>query len=123
MNAATVYLKETTAKNDIMSRTDIRVGDRVLIRYGSLTGVVRYVGDLDSQYTDAKLYVGIKLDDPCELVTIIALTVLNLAMVIIDGDHDGIVNGKRYFKCSPKHGMLVAIEEVSLVSETMIHVL
>ena len=58
---------EATAKNDISNRTNIRVGDRVLVYHGSLTGVVRYVGDLDSQYTNAKLYIGIKLDAPCEL--------------------------------------------------------
>lgn len=66
MNAATEYLIEATTKN-ILNRTNIRIGDRVLIHHGSLTGVVCYVGDLDSQYTDAKLYLGIKLDDPCEL--------------------------------------------------------
>ena len=32
--------------------------------YGALPGVVRYVGDLDSDYTNGQVLVGVKLDDP-----------------------------------------------------------
>ena len=41
----------------------IKLGDRVLVRQ-SHPGIVRYVGDLDSKYTDDQIYVGVKLDDP-----------------------------------------------------------
>ena len=37
--------------------------------------------------------------------------------IIIGGDHDGTVNGKRYFRCLPNHGMLASIEDVSIVSK------
>lgn len=40
-----------------------KIGDRVLV-YGALPGVVRYVGDLDSDHTNAQVLVGVKLDDP-----------------------------------------------------------
>ena len=42
---------------------DLRVGDRVMVD-GYLPGVVKYVGDLDSHYTNSPTYVGVKLDDP-----------------------------------------------------------
>ena len=42
---------------------DIKIGDRVLIQ-GSLPGVVKYIGDLDSDYTNDQIYIGVKLDDP-----------------------------------------------------------
>ena len=31
---------------------------------GNLPGVVRYVGDLNADYTNEQIYVGVKLDDP-----------------------------------------------------------
>ena len=43
--------------------SDIKIGDRVLV-HGTLPGVVRYVGDLDSDYIKDQIYVGVKLDDP-----------------------------------------------------------
>ena len=41
----------------------IRIGDRVLVQ-GTFPGVVKYVGDLDSEYINDQIYIGIKLDDP-----------------------------------------------------------
>lgn len=41
----------------------IKIGDRVLV-HGCLPGVVRYVGDLDSNYTNDQVYIGVKLDEP-----------------------------------------------------------
>ncbi len=60
-----VILKETKCwtqarKEDI--NVDIKIGDRVLIQE-MLPGVVKYVGDLDSVYTNGAVYVGVKLDD------------------------------------------------------------
>ena len=41
----------------------VKIGSRVLV-HGELPGVVRYVGDLDSNFNNAPLFVGVKLDDP-----------------------------------------------------------
>lgn len=71
------------------------VGDRVLVD-GIWTGVVRYFGNLDGSYGMNKTFVGIKLDDPV-------------------GEHDGIFDGKRYFRCPSKHGVMVSRRRVSLL--------
>ena len=59
-------LKETAcwtkAKKDDIN-VDIKIGDRVLIQ-GALPGVAKYIGDLDSSYTNGQVYIGVKLDDP-----------------------------------------------------------
>ena len=39
------------------------LGNRVWVS-GRESGVVKYIGDLDSQYTNDTVYIGIKLDDP-----------------------------------------------------------
>lgn len=44
-------------------RTNIKLGDRVIV-YGKYTGIVKYIGDLDSYYGTNKIYAGIKIDDP-----------------------------------------------------------
>lgn len=44
----------------------IKLGDRVLVQRCH-PGIVRYVGDLDSKYTDDQIFVGVKLDDPGEV--------------------------------------------------------
>ena len=31
-----------------------------------VTGIVKYVGRLDSEFVDTRVYVGVKLDEPCE---------------------------------------------------------
>ena len=41
----------------------MRIGERVLVN-GKQTGVVKYVGDLNSSYTNDQVYIGVKLDDP-----------------------------------------------------------
>ena len=41
----------------------VRNGDRVLVQ-GEFSGVVKYVGDLDSEYVDDQVYIGVKLDEP-----------------------------------------------------------
>lgn len=60
-------LKETAhwtgVKKGECPHIPIMLGDRVLVN-GSHPGIVRYVGDLDSKYTDDQIYVGVKLDDP-----------------------------------------------------------
>lgn len=44
----------------------IKLGDRVVVCSGH-PGIVRYIGDLDSKYTNDQIYVGVKLDDPGKL--------------------------------------------------------
>ena len=50
----------------------IQIGQRVLVRMKKseydlepqkLTGVVKYVGKIDSEFVDNRLYVGLKLDE------------------------------------------------------------
>ena len=53
----------TSTKKEGNPNIPIKLGDRVLVRQ-SHPGIVRYVGDLDSKYTDDQIYVGVKLDDP-----------------------------------------------------------
>ena len=31
-----------------------------------VTGIVRYVGRIDSEFVDTRMYVGVKLDEPCK---------------------------------------------------------
>ena len=40
----------------------IKIGDRVLVQ-GLFTGIVKYVGDLDSGHINAGIFIGVKLDD------------------------------------------------------------
>ena len=63
VTAETAHMTTAAMVTDVS--TNIHVGDRVLVR-GAFTGVVRYVGDLDSRFVDSRLYVGVKLDDPCK---------------------------------------------------------
>ncbi|XP_065913818.1 uncharacterized protein [Dysidea avara] len=87
--------KSLTAMPEFGPEIDFRVGDRVLVD-GYLPGVVKYVGDLDSDFINSQVYVGVKLDDPV-------------------GDSDGIINGKRYFKCErPQAAVFVEANRVSL---------
>lgn len=44
-------------------KSRVCLGNRILVR-GRLSGGVKYIGDLDSQYTNDTVYVGIQLDDP-----------------------------------------------------------
>ena len=31
-----------------------------------VTGIVKYVGRIDSEFVDTRMYVGVKLDEPCK---------------------------------------------------------
>jgi dynactin complex subunit len=76
--------------------SSVHIGDRVLVK-GKYSGIVRYIGDLDSNLINSKTFVGVKLDDPV-------------------GIHDGIHKGKRFFKCPPSHGVFVPINQVDIIS-------
>lgn len=85
---------------DVMSQ--VKLGTRVLAKLKrsqfdldpqQLTGVVKYIGKIDSEFIDNQVYVGLKLDEPV-------------------GDTDGLVKGKRYFTCPPKHGKIVKMSNI-----------
>ncbi|KAI8620282.1 CAP Gly-rich domain-containing protein [Chytriomyces sp. MP71] len=71
-----------------------KVGDRVcvVINGGRVLGMVKYVGMFDP-HPSSGLWCGIKLDRPL-------------------GTHDGVVRGKRYFKCEENHGLFVKIDKI-----------
>ncbi len=61
-----------------MLSQQVRIGQRVLVRMKTsefdlepqkLTGIVKYVGKIDSEFIDNKIYVGVKLDEGgmCEI--------------------------------------------------------
>lgn len=66
---------------------DLCVGDRVMVD-GYLPGVVKYVGDLDSNYTNSPTYVGVKLDDPGQQQLasqeILVVAIMLIACVAVD---------------------------------------
>eukprot|EP01137_Pigoraptor_chileana_P008003 Opistho-2@54317 len=76
----------------------ICIGDRVIVK-GHGPGVVKFVGTLSEDYITDAFYVGVKLDTPDP------------------SRHDGVVRGKRYFSCTPGHGILVKSRNVALVQK------
>lgn len=85
--------------------SQINTGQRVLVTMKrsefdlepqQYTGIVKYVGKIDSEYIDNRVYVGVKLDEPV-------------------GDTDGLVKGKRYFYSPAKHGKVVRLSSVVAV--------
>lgn len=79
----------------LVKKAGFRVGDRVLLT-GERTGVVRWLGQLDSDYVSADLHAGVQLDDPI-------------------GTHNGVYRGKRYFLCPDYHGLFVPQRDVLFV--------
>ncbi|CAL1545944.1 unnamed protein product [Lymnaea stagnalis] len=69
----------------------LRVGARVKIS-GVKPGILRYLG---TTHLAPGIFCGIELFDP-------------------DGNHDGEVNGHRYFSCAPNHGIFAPKEKVCL---------
>lgn len=68
--------KQTDAKQAVQVQSQVRLGTRVLARLKrsefdlelqKLTGIVKYVGKIDSEFVDNQIYVGLKLDEPGEL--------------------------------------------------------
>lgn len=71
LTAQTGYRSGTDAREQGLAK-QIRVGQRVLVKMKKseydlepqkLTGVVKYVGKIDSEFIDNRLYVGVKLDE------------------------------------------------------------
>lgn len=93
-------------------QSQIKIGNRVRVN-GEHSGVVKYIGDLNSSYTNGQVYIGVKLDDPGKLHIHMLVVVLILHVHVV-GEHDGTFKGKRYFSCAAGHGIIVPIEEVHL---------
>ena len=69
------YQGETDVRELALSQ-QLRIGQRVVVQMKKsefdlestkLTGVVRYVGKIDSEYVDHRFYVGVKLDEAGDL--------------------------------------------------------
>lgn len=109
----------TDPKHTAQVQSQVRLGTRVLARLKrsefdlepqKLTGVVKYIGKIDSEFVDNQIYVGLKLDEPGELLEPFAFLVYLPEPTV--GDTDGLLKGKRYFTCPPKHGKLVKINNI-----------
>lgn len=72
-----------------------RKGTRCVLT-GNRSGIIRWCGFLDSAYVQTQIFVGVHLDEPI-------------------GNHDGIMQNKRYFKCPAGHGVFVPKRDVLLV--------
>ena len=68
------YQGETDVRELALAK-QLRIGQRVVIRIkksefdlepAKLTGIVKYVGKVDSEYVDHRIYVGVKLDEAGE---------------------------------------------------------
>jgi HAMP domain-containing protein len=98
----TVALAGLAGSGERSLAAQIRQGQRILVSMKrsefdlapqKYTGIVKYVGKIDSEFIDNRVYVGVKLDEPV-------------------GDTDGLVRGKRYFTCPAKHGKVVRLSNV-----------
>ena len=68
------YQGETDVR-ELALAEQLRIGQRVLVRMKKsefdleptkLTGIIKYVGKIDSEYVDHRIYVGVKLDEAGE---------------------------------------------------------
>lgn len=65
------YQGETDVR-EIALAEQLRIGQRVVVRMkksefdleaSKLTGIIKYIGKIDSEYVDHRIYVGVKLDE------------------------------------------------------------
>ena len=138
----TGYRSETDPR-ELALYQQIRIGQRVIARVKksefdlepqNLTGIVKYVGTIDSEYVDNRLYVGVKLDEAGKLFSVsffpsglymyvyihsflatLHSYVNGSAVFFTVGNTDGIIKGKRYFSCPSKHGKVVRINDIVAV--------
>lgn len=113
--------KPTDAKQTLQVQSQVRLGTRVLARLKrsefdlepqKLTGIIKYIGKIDSEFVDNQIYVGLKLDEPGELHWGVWCSLNGVSPLRTVGDTDGVVKGKRYFTCPPKHGKVVKISHI-----------
>lgn len=79
----------------VCKNQEFRVGDRVVLS-GDRSGIIRWIGKLDSEYVTTEVFVGVQLDEPV-------------------GAHSGVFRGKRYFLCPEHHGVFVSKKELLYV--------
>eukprot|EP00043_Microstomoeca_roanoka_P011055 m.104344 g.104344 ORF g.104344 m.104344 type:complete len:796 (-) comp15075_c1_seq1:852-3239(-) len=85
-------LEKQQQRMEQLPELPFRVGDRVVLTHDR-TGVIRWIGRFDSSFVTSHIHIGVQLDDPI-------------------GEHDGILNGKRYFTCPELHGVFVTKYEI-----------
>ena len=70
-NIGARYQSETDVRELALSR-QLSIGQRVLVRVKKtefdlepqqLTGIIKFIGKLDSEFIDSRIYVGVKLDE------------------------------------------------------------
>ena len=64
MNKEIAHL--TAVQKPTRNRTAVKVGNHVSV--SGEPGIVYYVGDLDSNYTNDKIFVGVQLHNPGDLI-------------------------------------------------------
>lgn len=72
----------TDPKKSYSCPSDVRLGARVLVR-GRYAGSIRYVGDLDSNFVNSKIYIGVKLDDPGKCIKKLYLCIIIIFVEMI----------------------------------------
>ncbi|XP_013413286.1 uncharacterized protein LOC106175708 [Lingula anatina] len=108
------FARMSVYEKDSLVSKFVNTGDRVLVRLGAAkklkskgtapkeilhSGIVKFIGHVDREYADQKLYAGIRLDEAV-------------------GDTDGLFKGKRYFYVPANHGKLVRLLNVVSVLNT-----
>lgn len=75
------YQGETDVREVALAR-QLQIGQRVLVHIKKtefdlepqqLTGVIKFIGKIDSEYIDNRIYVGVKLDEAGSYMTSLAL--------------------------------------------------
>lgn len=86
--------QESTDKRSfsVSHKLQVQLNDHVVAK-GDRTGHIRYIGHLDKQTQPNLLFTGLELDSPV-------------------GNHDGVLNGKRYFNCPKDHGTFIPLQEI-----------
>ena len=79
------------------SYEDIMIGDRVTVSRYQGAGVIRFIGIVHTDRTHGEHRVGVELDRP-------------------EGKHNGTIDGRQYFKCPERHGLLVPRTRIKLLA-------
>lgn len=53
-------------------------------------------------------------------IILVIINWLSLCVHVV-GKHDGLHHGKRFFKCPPRHGIFVPLEQIHVVRQVYIH--
>ena len=114
-----------TGAHEITLARQLSIGQRILVSMKrsefdlepqKYTGMVKYVGKIDSEFIDNRIYVGVKLDEPGRVHSSLRNYHLSLSLPPrAVGDSDGLVKGKRYFHCPAKHGKIVRLSNVEAI--------